>query len=55
MKQCLLTVCFTAQLEDREARLLETESIQKTLAQELENTQIELENICRQKSLVSVL
>ncbi|TNM92062.1 hypothetical protein fugu_019074 [Takifugu bimaculatus] len=40
------------QLEDREARLLETESIQKTLAQELENTQIELENICRQKSLV---
>uniref|UniRef100_H3D7U1 Myosin motor domain-containing protein n=1 Tax=Tetraodon nigroviridis TaxID=99883 RepID=H3D7U1_TETNG len=40
------------QLEDREARLLEAESIQKTLAQELENTQIELENICRQKSLV---
>lgn len=44
---------FFFKLEDREARLLEAESIQKTLAQELENTQIELENICRQKSLVS--
>lgn len=40
------------QLEESEARRLEAESIQGTLAQELENTQIELENICKQKSVV---
>ncbi|XP_041826615.1 unconventional myosin-XVIIIb-like [Melanotaenia boesemani] len=39
------------QLEESEARRLEAESIQKTLTQELENTQLELENICRQKSV----
>ncbi|KAM9307416.1 unconventional myosin-XVIIIb [Pholidichthys leucotaenia] len=40
------------QLEESEARRLEAESIQTTLAQELENTQVELENICKQKSVV---
>ncbi|XP_026130318.1 unconventional myosin-XVIIIb-like isoform X1 [Carassius auratus] len=40
------------QLEDSEARRLESESAQKTLAAELENAQIELESICKQKSLV---
>uniref|UniRef100_A0A671LSV4 Unconventional myosin-XVIIIb-like n=1 Tax=Sinocyclocheilus anshuiensis TaxID=1608454 RepID=A0A671LSV4_9TELE len=40
------------QLEDSEARRLEAESAQKTLAAELENAQIELESICKQKSLV---
>ncbi|XP_067289283.1 unconventional myosin-XVIIIb-like isoform X2 [Pseudorasbora parva] len=40
------------QLEDSEARRLEAESVQKTLAAELENAQIELESICKQKSLV---
>uniref|UniRef100_A0A673A9R8 Myosin motor domain-containing protein n=1 Tax=Sphaeramia orbicularis TaxID=375764 RepID=A0A673A9R8_9TELE len=40
------------QLEESEARRLEAESIQTTLSQELENTQIELENICKQKSMV---
>ncbi|XP_056117414.1 unconventional myosin-XVIIIb-like isoform X3 [Rhinichthys klamathensis goyatoka] len=40
------------QLEDSEGRRLEAESVQKTLAAELENAQIELEGICRQKSLV---
>ncbi|XP_058644724.1 unconventional myosin-XVIIIb-like isoform X2 [Onychostoma macrolepis] len=40
------------QLEDSEARRLESESSQKTLAAELENAQIELESICKQKSLV---
>ncbi|XP_051973250.1 unconventional myosin-XVIIIb-like isoform X1 [Xyrauchen texanus] len=40
------------QLEDSEARRLETESVQKTLAAELENAQMELENICKQKGLV---
>ncbi|GLD56815.1 unconventional myosin-XVIIIb isoform X2, partial [Lates japonicus] len=40
------------QLEESEARRLEAESIQTTLSQELENTQIELENICKQKSVV---
>ncbi|XP_074546417.1 unconventional myosin-XVIIIb [Halichoeres trimaculatus] len=39
------------QLEESEARRLEAESIQTTLSQELENTQIELENICKQKSV----
>lgn len=39
------------QLEDSEARRLEAEGVQKTLAAELENAQIELENICKQKSL----
>lgn len=40
------------QLEESEARRLEAESIQTTLSQELENTQIELENICKHKSMV---
>ncbi|CAJ1069974.1 unconventional myosin-XVIIIb [Xyrichtys novacula] len=40
------------QFEESEARRLEAESIQTTLSQELENTQIELENICKQKSVV---
>ncbi|AWP00622.1 putative unconventional myosin-XVIIIb [Scophthalmus maximus] len=40
------------QLEESEARRLEAEGLQTTLAQELENTQIELENICKQKSVV---
>uniref|UniRef100_A0A3Q0RQE1 Myosin motor domain-containing protein n=1 Tax=Amphilophus citrinellus TaxID=61819 RepID=A0A3Q0RQE1_AMPCI len=40
------------QLEESEARRLEAESIQATLSQELENTQVELENICKQKSVV---
>ncbi|XP_030292095.1 unconventional myosin-XVIIIb isoform X3 [Sparus aurata] len=35
------------QLEESEARRLEAESVQTTLSQELENTQIELENICK--------
>uniref|UniRef100_A0A8D3A9Y7 Myosin motor domain-containing protein n=1 Tax=Scophthalmus maximus TaxID=52904 RepID=A0A8D3A9Y7_SCOMX len=39
------------QLEESEARRLEAEGLQTTLAQELENTQIELENICKQKSV----
>ncbi|XP_073686333.1 unconventional myosin-XVIIIb-like [Garra rufa] len=40
------------QLEDSEARRLEAEGTQKTLSAELENAQIELESICKQKSLV---
>ncbi|XP_041815696.1 unconventional myosin-XVIIIb-like isoform X2 [Chelmon rostratus] len=40
------------QLEESEARRLEAESTQTTLSQELENTQIELENICKLKSMV---
>ncbi|XP_040915417.1 unconventional myosin-XVIIIb-like isoform X2 [Toxotes jaculatrix] len=40
------------QVEESEVRRLEAESIQTTLSQELENTQIELENICKQKSVV---
>ncbi|KAM4634781.1 unconventional myosin-XVIIIb [Polymixia lowei] len=40
------------QLEESEARRTEAESVQKTLSQELENAQIELENICKHKSLV---
>ncbi|XP_029940284.1 unconventional myosin-XVIIIb [Salarias fasciatus] len=40
------------QLEESEATRLEAESIQSTLSQELENTQIELENVCKQKSVV---
>uniref|UniRef100_A0A3Q3QBG7 Myosin motor domain-containing protein n=1 Tax=Monopterus albus TaxID=43700 RepID=A0A3Q3QBG7_MONAL len=40
------------QLEDSEARRLKAEGIQVTLSQELENTQIELENICKQKGMV---
>ncbi|XP_043087441.1 unconventional myosin-XVIIIb-like [Puntigrus tetrazona] len=40
------------QLEDSEARRLESERAQKTLSAELENAQIELESICKQKSLV---
>ncbi|XP_071369479.1 unconventional myosin-XVIIIb, partial [Centroberyx affinis] len=40
------------QLEESEARRLEAESVQKTLSQELENAQIELENICKHKCLV---
>ncbi|KAF7701100.1 unconventional myosin-XVIIIb-like isoform X2 [Silurus meridionalis] len=40
------------QLEESEARRLEAESVQKTLSMELENAQLELENICKQKSLV---
>ncbi|XP_016343496.1 unconventional myosin-XVIIIb-like, partial [Sinocyclocheilus anshuiensis] len=46
----IATLC--EQLEDSEARRLESESAQKTLAAELENAQIELESICKQKSLV---
>ncbi|KAF7650042.1 hypothetical protein LDENG_00131310 [Lucifuga dentata] len=40
------------QLEESEAGRLEAESIQTTLSQELENSQTELENICKQKSMV---
>ncbi|XP_037609622.1 unconventional myosin-XVIIIb-like isoform X2 [Sebastes umbrosus] len=40
------------QFEESEARRLEAESVQETLSQELENAQIELENICKQKSVV---
>ncbi|KAF4082136.1 hypothetical protein AMELA_G00148240 [Ameiurus melas] len=40
------------QLKDSEAWRLEAESVQKTLAMELENAQLELEGICKQKSLV---
>uniref|UniRef100_A0AAZ3Q010 Myosin motor domain-containing protein n=1 Tax=Oncorhynchus tshawytscha TaxID=74940 RepID=A0AAZ3Q010_ONCTS len=40
------------QLEESEARRAEVESVQKTLSMELENAQIELENICKHKSLV---
>uniref|UniRef100_A0A3Q4GG27 Unconventional myosin-XVIIIb-like n=1 Tax=Neolamprologus brichardi TaxID=32507 RepID=A0A3Q4GG27_NEOBR len=40
------------QLEESEARRLEAESIQATLSQELDNNQAELENICKQKSVV---
>ncbi|XP_053542662.1 unconventional myosin-XVIIIb isoform X2 [Ictalurus punctatus] len=40
------------QLKDSEARRLEAESVQKTLAMELENAQLELESICKHKSLV---
>ncbi|XP_058473212.1 unconventional myosin-XVIIIb-like [Solea solea] len=40
------------QLEESEARRLEAESIQEALSQGLENTQIELENICKQRSVV---
>ncbi|XP_062291208.1 unconventional myosin-XVIIIb [Scomber scombrus] len=40
------------QLEECEARRLEAENIQTTLSQELDNTQNELENICKQKSMV---
>ncbi|XP_044030389.1 LOW QUALITY PROTEIN: unconventional myosin-XVIIIb-like [Siniperca chuatsi] len=39
------------QLEESEMRRLEVESIQTTLSQELENAQIDLENICKQKSM----
>ncbi|KAK3521819.1 hypothetical protein QTP70_018550 [Hemibagrus guttatus] len=39
-------------LEESEARRLEAENVQKTLAIELENAQLELESICTQKSLV---
>ncbi|KAI4890434.1 hypothetical protein NFI96_010803 [Prochilodus magdalenae] len=41
-----------SQLEDSEAQRLEAESIQKTLAMELENAQMELESIFKHKSLV---
>ncbi|KAI7793466.1 putative unconventional myosin-XVIIIb, partial [Triplophysa rosa] len=40
------------QLEESEARRCEADSVQKTLSAELENAQVELENICKQKSLV---
>ena len=33
---------------------MEAESLQTTLSQELENTQIELENICKLKGVVGV-
>ncbi|CAB1318763.1 unnamed protein product, partial [Coregonus sp. 'balchen'] len=39
-------------LEESEARRADVESVQKTLSMELENAQIELENICKHKSLV---
>ncbi|XP_061656230.1 unconventional myosin-XVIIIb-like isoform X2 [Phyllopteryx taeniolatus] len=41
-----------SQLEDSESRRRELESVQTTLTQELEDVQIELENIRKQKSLV---
>lgn len=41
-----------SKLKDSEARRLEAESVQKTLAMELENAQLELESICKHKSLV---
>ncbi|KAM6902590.1 unconventional myosin-XVIIIb isoform 1-T2 [Xenentodon cancila] len=40
------------QLEESDTRRLEAENIQRTLSQELENAQLELENICKQKSVV---
>lgn len=40
------------QFEESESRRLELENIHMTLAQELENSQIELENICKQKGVV---
>ncbi|XP_072310328.1 unconventional myosin-XVIIIb-like isoform X2 [Eucyclogobius newberryi] len=40
------------QFEESEVRRLELENIHVTLAQELENSQIELETICKQKSVV---
>ncbi|XP_072570134.1 unconventional myosin-XVIIIb isoform X2 [Paramormyrops kingsleyae] len=40
------------QLEESETRRAEAESIQKTLSMELENAQLELETICKHKSLV---
>uniref|UniRef100_A0A3P9PHC8 Myosin XVIIIB n=1 Tax=Poecilia reticulata TaxID=8081 RepID=A0A3P9PHC8_POERE len=40
------------QLEESEARRLEAENTQKAVAMELENAQLELENICRLKSVV---
>ncbi|TTK47635.1 Unconventional myosin-XVIIIb [Bagarius yarrelli] len=40
------------QLEESEAQRLVAENIQKTLAKELENAQLELESICKHKSLV---
>ena len=50
-----MSLCLASgQLEDSEARRAEAESLQKTLSQELENAQIELENICKHKSLASV-
>uniref|UniRef100_A0A8C1NGU6 Myosin XVIIIB n=1 Tax=Cyprinus carpio TaxID=7962 RepID=A0A8C1NGU6_CYPCA len=48
-KEQLERLC--CQLEDSEARRMESESTQKSLAAELENAQIELESICKQKSL----
>ncbi|KAM3600297.1 uncharacterized protein V6R79_021043 [Siganus canaliculatus] len=39
------------QLEESEARRLEAESVQTSLSQELDNSQLELENICRLKGL----
>ncbi|KAL4609513.1 unconventional myosin-XVIIIb-like [Arapaima gigas] len=41
-----------SQLEESEARRVEAENVQKTLAMELENAQLELESICKHKSLV---
>lgn len=50
-----LSLCVSSnQLEESESRRLEAESVQTTLCQELDNTQIELENICKLKSVVSV-
>ncbi|XP_034752906.1 unconventional myosin-XVIIIb-like [Etheostoma cragini] len=40
------------QLEESEAKRLQAESLQATLSQELDNCQNELENICKQKSMV---
>ncbi|XP_036384413.1 unconventional myosin-XVIIIb-like [Megalops cyprinoides] len=40
------------QLEESEARRADAESVQRTLALELENAQLELESICKHKSLV---
>lgn len=49
------SLCVSStQLEESESRRLEAESVQTTLSQELDNTQIELENICKLKSVVSV-
>ncbi|XP_029108765.1 unconventional myosin-XVIIIb [Scleropages formosus] len=40
------------QLEESEARRVEAENVKKMLAMELENAQLELESICKHKSLV---
>uniref|UniRef100_A0A8C9W259 Myosin XVIIIB n=1 Tax=Scleropages formosus TaxID=113540 RepID=A0A8C9W259_SCLFO len=48
--QLLLSTADT--LEESEARRVEAENVKKMLAMELENAQLELESICKHKSLV---